>query len=290
MSRQPWLVCGAGLAALLAICPNAKADQLPLEPPHYSGQSITAAYEGWFKNPDGSFSLLVGYYNRNLKQELDIPVGPGNRIDPGGPDRGQPTHFLPNRQWGMFTITVPKDFGDQKLTWTIEANGMPTMVPMTLNPLWELSPFVDANGNTPPFIGFAATGPFGQGPRPITTSLHAAMDEPLPLTVWVADDAKQPPIPPRVKLPPVSVSWSKFRGPGSVTFGKDRPAVENAEFQAPPNTAFSGKAATTATFSQPGDYVLRVVANDSSGPGGGGFQCCWTNAQVNVSVQPGAAH
>ena len=77
-----------------------------MEPAHNSGQSVTGAYEGWFKNPDGSFSLLFGYYNRNLKQDMDIPVGPDNRIEPGGPDRGQPTHFLPNRQWGMFTITV----------------------------------------------------------------------------------------------------------------------------------------------------------------------------------------
>jgi hypothetical protein len=289
MTRQSWLLLGA-VAALAVVWMHARAEQLPLEPPHNSGQSVTGAFEGWFRNPDGSFSLLVGYYNRNLKQDLDIPVGPNNRIDPGGPDRGQPTHFLPSRQWGTFTITVPKDFGDQKLTWTIEANGSPAVIPLSLNPLWELSPLVDATGNTPPFIGFAANGPFGQGPRPITTNLQAAVDAPLPLTVWVADDAKQPPIAPRVKLPPVIVSWSKFRGPGTVTFGKDRPAAENAEFQAPPNTVFRGKATTTATFSQPGDYVLEVVANDSTGPGGGGFQCCWTNAQVNVSVQPSVAH
>ena len=42
-------------------------------------------------------------------QELDIPIGPNNRIEPGGPDMGQPTHFLPGRQWGMFTVPVPKD-------------------------------------------------------------------------------------------------------------------------------------------------------------------------------------
>jgi hypothetical protein len=274
------------VAAVLTIWPHAEADQLPLEPPHNSGQSVTGAYEGWFKNPDGSFSLLVGYYNRNLKEPLDIPVGPNNRIEPGGPDRGQPTHFLPNRQWGMFTVTVPKDFGDQKLSWTITVNGMPTVIPMSLNPLWELSPFVDANGNTPPYIGFSEKGPFAQGPRVVSETVHAIVGAPLSLTVWAADDNKQPPIPPRFKLPPVSLSWSKFRGPGEVTFSKDRPPADPADFPAPPNTVFHGKATTTATFSQPGEYILSVVANDSSGPGGGGFQCCWTNAQVNVSVTP----
>ena len=54
--------------------------QLPFEPTHDSGQSVTAAFEGWYRNPDGSFSFLLGYYNRNQKQALDIPIGPDNRI------------------------------------------------------------------------------------------------------------------------------------------------------------------------------------------------------------------
>src|SRR5579863_10097322 len=160
------------------------AEQLPLEPKHDSGQSVTAAFEGWFKNPDGSFSILLGYYNRNLKQDLDIPIGPNNRIDPGGPDRGQPTHFLPNRQWGVFTITVPKDFGTQKLTWTLVANGAPTVIPVSLDPLWELSPLIDATGNTPPFIGFDEKGPFQQGPRANVVTRDAPVSSPLPLSVW----------------------------------------------------------------------------------------------------------
>src|SRR5204862_3577964 len=84
-----------------------RSQQLPLEPPHDSGQSIAGAFEGWFPNQDGSFSILLGYYNRNTKQELDIPPGPNKRIEPGGPDMGQPTHFLPGRQWGIFTIRAP---------------------------------------------------------------------------------------------------------------------------------------------------------------------------------------
>lgn len=284
MSGRGLLFSSAALAGLCTLWIGARADQLPLEPAHDSGQSVTGAYEGWFKNADGSFNLLVGYYNRNLKQPLDIPVGPNNRIEPGGPDRGQPTHFLPNRQWGVFTITVPKDFGDQKLTWTINVNGMPTTIPMSLNPLWEVAPFKDATGNTPPFIGFSEKGPFSQGPRPITTSLRTTVAAPLELTVWAADDAKQPPITPRFKLPPVLITWSQFRGPGAVTFSKDPIPAEASEFAAPPDTVFHGKATTTATFSQPGEYILNVTANDSSGPGGGGFQCCWTNAQVKVTV------
>src|SRR6202051_5326271 len=70
---------------------NGQSGQLPMEPLHTSGQNVTAAYEGWFKNPDGSFSMLFGYFNRNLQEELDIPVGDSNRIEPGPPDTGPPT-------------------------------------------------------------------------------------------------------------------------------------------------------------------------------------------------------
>ena len=263
--------------------------QTALEPPHTSGQGITPAYEGWYRNGDGSANILIGYYNRNLKEAMDIPVGPDNRVEPGGPDRGQPTHFVPGRQWGVFTITVPKDFApDQKLTWTITANGKTASVPVSLNPLWVIAPFLDATGNTPPFLGFEESGPFLQGPpRGVTKSLSAMPNEALPLSVWVADDAKVPPSFAAFAkmIPAVSLTWTKFRGPGDVKFAAEKPKAEKAEFKAPAGTAFSGKAATTATFTEPGDYILEITANDISGVGGGGFQCCWTTAQVKVAVK-----
>jgi hypothetical protein len=279
------------LACLAAMFPAGYAglsfaQQLLTGPPHDSGQSVTGAFEGWFHNQDGTFSLLFGYYNRNLKQEPDIPIGVNNRVDPGGPDQGQPTHFLPRRQWGVFTVTVPKDFGSSQLTWTLTANGVTTAVPGNLNPLWELSPFRDANGNTPPSIGFAAAGPFVQGPRGQSTSLLTMLPNPVNLALWVADDASVIPGATAPKSPAVTITWSKFRGPGSVSFASNKPAVETADFEAPPKTAFQGKATTTATFSEPGEYVLHAQANDWSGEGGRGFQCCWSNAQVKVTVKP----
>jgi hypothetical protein len=267
---------------LLASCTliaSLSARQLPLEPVRDTGQGVTAAYEGWFRNPDGTVSLLLGYFNRNQKQELDIPVGPDNRIEPGGPDQGQPTHFLPRRQWGVFTIALPADFGDKKLTWTIVANGQTTSVPMGLNPLYEVEPYRErAQGNTPPVMRFASDGPVFQGPpRGTAASFTATVAEPLALSLWASDDAQvDPDRKAKAGESPVTISWSQFRGPGTVTFSQPKPAVD----------AKDGKAATTATFSAPGDYVLRAQANDVSGEGGSGFQCCWTNALVNVSVKP----
>src|SRR5438552_16589679 len=144
---------------LLASSALVWGQQLSMVPPHDSGQTITGAFEGWFANPDRSYSLLLGYYNRNSKRELDIPIGPNNRIEPGGPDQGQPTHFLTGRQWGVFTVTVPKDIG--KLTWTLIANGQTTAIPASLDPLWEIEPRKDSNGNTPPVRTLADGGPPG---------------------------------------------------------------------------------------------------------------------------------
>lgn len=111
----------------------------------------------------------------------------------------------------------------------------------------------------------------------------------MPITVFVADDAKVPPgvLQSRTTGTPVTVKWSKFRGPGDVTFTEAKPKVEESDWAAPSPAVFSGKAETIAMFSEPGDYVLSVVANDISGDGGRGFQCCWTNAHVKVTVQPG---
>jgi hypothetical protein len=276
----------AGFAILAASAAFLFAqDKIYIEPPHDSGQGVTPAYEGWFPNSDGSFSLLFGYYNRNQKQELDIPVGPDNHIDPGGPDQGQPTHFLTRRRWGMFTVTVPRDFGGKKLTWTLVANGKTAQVPVGLDPLWELNPFKDATGNTPPSIGFAQSGPFVNGPRGHSQTLSGTVASPVPLNLWVADDASVIPGATRPKTPAVTLMWSKYRGPGDVTFANSRPSIEDSQVQGAPNPVFSGKSFTTATFSEPGDYVLHVVANDWTGDGGRGFQCCWSNAQVKVSVK-----
>jgi hypothetical protein len=277
------------ILGLILAAAGAAQQQVPVEPPHDSGQSVTAAYEGWFPNSDGTFSLLFGYFNRNNKQELDIPVGPENQIEPGGPDQGQPTHFLTRRQWGVFTVTVPKDFGSKKVVWKIVANGKATEIPAGLDTLWELSPFKDATNNTPPFIGFAESGPFVQGPRGQSTTLTTTLPDPVSLNLWVADDANVSPGATRPKTAAVTLTLSKYRGPGTITFASDKPAAEEAKFRAPAPSVFTGKATTTASFSEPGEYILRVMANDWSGEGGRGFQCCWSNALVKVSVKPAAA-
>ncbi len=266
------LIAAFGLASGLGL----SARQLPLQPARDSGQSVTAAFEGWYQNPDGTFTLLLGYFNRNLKETLDIPVGPNNRIEPGGPDQGQPTHFLARRQWGVFTIKVPKDFGDKRLTWTIVANGNTTTVPVGVIKGYQIEPFKEvAQGNEPPRIQFDAKGPtFAGPPVGIAATLSGTVGQPVTIEATTTDGGENDPelSPIQMKQPPISVVLTKFRGPGTVTFANGRPTVEG------------GKVSTTATFSAPGDYIVRVQVNDRSGDGGGGFQCCWTNTHVKVTI------
>jgi hypothetical protein len=258
------------------------------------GSSVTGAFEGWYYNKDGSVSLLVGYFNRNTKQELDIPVGPNNRIEPGGPDQGQPTHFQTGRQFGVFSIKIPKDFGgnrgDKELTWTLIVNGQTNVITMHTRNDWIVSPFEDpANKNTPPSIRFQPGGPAFQGPpNGVAASLDAVVGEALPLTVYASDEGPkvnvEPPAPSRngrgrgaFGPPPLAVSWSLMRGPAAVKFENAKPSIDKEN---------GGKTTTSAYFGVPGEYILRVQGNDSTGEGGGGFQCCWTNAHVRVTVKP----
>ena len=267
--------------------------QLPMEPPREFGTSITGSMEGWFENPDGTKTFIVGYLNRNAKQEIDVPIGPNNSIEPGGPDYGQPTHFMPHRQLGMFTVTVPKEFtAQQRLTWTITVNGRTNSIPLKLTPDYILQPFKDvAVGNTPPIIRFTPTGPTIQGPIAAisrASTMTAKVGQPLSLPMWATDDGKYTSgsnAQPRNLPPPIELDWSKYRGPGTITFEKAKPAVKILA-GGPVGVEFRGEASTTATFSAPGEYVLHLNVDDFSGRGSGETGCCWTTAMVKVTVTP----
>ena len=256
------------------------AQQLPLDPIRERGQGVYPVYEGWYKNADASYTFLLGYFNRNTKEAIDVPVGPNNKVEPGGPDLGQPTHFEPRRGWGVFTVRVPADFGTNQLVWTINVNGLNAAVPMHLDPNWFIEPFEDAaSKNRPPVLRFERAGrPFLGPPVGMAAEFTTIAGVPLTLALYVSD-VKPSPKPalggrsPRERL---DLVWTKFRGPGDVTFATARPEVQKE----------SGIASTTATFDRPGQYTLRAEANDETGEGGGGFQCCWTSALVRVTVRP----
>lgn len=274
---------------VLASTAMSSSQQLPSAPQRQFGQSVTGAFEGWYQNADGSFTFLVGYLNRNFAQAVDIPIGPNNRIEPGGPDMGQPTHFLPGRQYGMFTVRVPKDFTpQQRLTWTLTLNGQTTSIPLRLHPDYLVQPFTDvAVGNTPPVVRIDETGERIQGPIAILSGAKTyttKVGTPTVITLFAEDDQKFSSgnnAPQRNPPPPVVLTWSKFRGPADVKFDKTNPPFDKLEGG---TAAFSGKSTVRALFNEPGDYVVHVTANDYSGEGGGGEVCCWTTVLLKVTV------
>lgn len=167
----------------------APTPQLPGAPLTATGEAVFAAVEGWGPHKDGQNVIEVGYYNRNRDQVIDIPIGPNNRIEPGGPDMGQPTHFEPGRHYGVFTVAVPKDFGTKKYTWTLVANGQTSTVQLgTVGPYWVNFFENPSTGNTPPVLRFAANGPEHVGPpQKIAETRTATVGQPLALSVWVSD-------------------------------------------------------------------------------------------------------
>ena len=164
------------------------------------------------KNPDGTFDLVFGYFNRNWKQELAIPPGPDNRVEQGGPDAGQPTYFLPRRQRWIFRLRVPADFGNKEVSWTITANGRTETAYGNLLPAQEINDrVVSSNGNLDPGEGDPNEPPSIVIARAQTANVAA----PLTLTATVRDDGLPKPRPPRTPRPAAGADEGSCRPVGA---------------------------------------------------------------------------
>src|SRR5262245_26351826 len=240
------------------------------------GQNIAPVFEGWEENPDGTFDIVFGYFNRNVDEHLHIPVGPNNSLDPGGPDHGQPTWFLPRRNHFVFRVRVPKDFGKKELVWTLTANGKTERAYATLRPEYLIDDEIMMLN-----VADIRGGEAGNQ-RPVLRVEGAArrtakVGEPVLLDAFASDDGRPKP---RPAPPPSSaigsslglrVAWFVYRGPGEqVTF--DPPQFKTypdyrrdspwAEGWMPPAVPPDGRFPVRATFKVPGTYVVRVMAHD----------------------------
>jgi hypothetical protein len=276
---------------------SAQGQLLPSSPKLGFGASVTPAYDGWYDNPDGTHTFLIGYYNRNWTQDVDIPIGPNNHFEPGDADRGQPTHFLPNRNFGMFTITVPKNTGaTERLWWVLSLNGVTSRVPFHMSPDYNITPTRASeeapNGkyNEPPVLRFAEGGPAIKSPTAnVAAAIQktATVNQPMPLELLVEDDALYASgtnAPMTGRIPPVvTAEVAKYRGPGTVKVDgfKEFTAIKGGK----PLEPYAGKSNGTVTFTEPGDYIVHVTINDFSEKGGGATGCCWTTAMIKVNVR-----
>lgn len=223
------------------------------------GQSVSPAFEGWYDNEDGSFTLVFGYMNRNWEEQVDLPVGTENFFAPGPEDRGQPTHFLPRRNRFVFEVEVPADFGESELTWTLESGGevqtaygslrqdyfIDNVVIMSeTGTLGAGSSSPELRAQTPPEVELEPT------PAPGST-IQAVVGQPIRLVARVTDDGlprrdnRSLPLTDEGRLdlervlraPPsritvnktvgLTMSWVVYRAPDEV------PAQETVEFDPP---------------------------------------------------------
>ena len=99
--------------------------------------------EGWERLTDGTFDMVFGYLNRNYVEEVVVPIGADNNLEPEGPDLGQPAYFYPRVHHFVFRVNVPKDWGTKEIVWTITANGKTEKAYGSLAPRWEIDPLVE---------------------------------------------------------------------------------------------------------------------------------------------------
>jgi hypothetical protein len=234
-----------------------------LEPLGTTGEAIYPAFEGWGPTRDGTNVLLIGYFNRN-KADIEIPIGPDNRIEPGGPDYGQPTVFHSGREWGVFAIPVPKDFGNKKLTWTLTANGHTSTVSFWLNPPYWIDFYKNgANGNEPPRIKFGPDAPELIGPptQKFVQTLSGTVGQPVELTAWVAD---QPPTITFESTPPAAAREAT-RKPAAPVNEPPPAIIGNRVIGSASAGAPTGGASITARSNTRGAY--RVIWRKYRGPG-----------------------
>ena len=256
------------------------------------GQSVQPIFEGWSWAPDGSINLHYGYLNRNYVQEPTVPVGANNSIQPGGPDRGQPTYFYSRTQRNMFTVNVPKDWDRKReVIWTVTVNGKTERAVGWLQAEWEIDPVGGAGAgggdtdperkmNQAPTITVESLAPVTlpgvatliatitddglPKPRPrgkpavgqeTPPTLQGGVDAPVNVPAVATAARETPPgaSPGASGARPLglNISWIVWRGPAAAVF--------SPPFAEPKDT----KAVTTATFTTPGEYVLRARVTDT---------------------------
>jgi hypothetical protein len=263
------------------------AQLLPFNVKYNSGQNVQPVFEGWSRNPDGSFTFHFGYLNRNYVEDVHVPIGPDNQIEPNGPDRGQPTFFYTRVNRYAFGVVVPKDWDKRReVIWTVTANGKTDKAFGWLQAEWEVDQGVilsntllsargRGEGNQPPVLTIDRIPPASVGaattltalvtddglPKPGTGRRRAAVGQETPPTLQNMPEA--PVNVPAVSRdgergrrsgppPGLSVNWIVWRGPVGVRFDPS-----------PYTPVKDGRALTTATFEKAGEYVLRARSTDT---------------------------
>lgn len=280
---------------------------LTLAPP--DGFAIIPVMEGWTANEDDTVSYSFGAINRGTEAAVDIPVGERNYIEPARFNGMQPTHFPPGHIVGVFTVTVPANMTDVDIWWhLISEDGEELKVPgRSTAGAYELDFILPRpQGSLQPLAGFGENGDTSAGllARVEDYQGSVSVGDPVTLTANVIDRSDRDPTDPRFEEPlDIGVMWFHHQGPGMVEFTRhaSTPEPEEVDLDSPrgrraarnqgPNRVNvagpSGVANVTATFSAPGEYILRTRADTFAGSDSSeGDQCCWSNIYQRITVSP----
>lgn len=274
------LSIAVGLVAVLPL--SGQLPEYPLAPLKPSGDLIAPYFDGWYDNGDGSVTFSFGFMNRNTEEIVDIPLGPNNFIEPAQFDGVQPTHFpvydrrgfQGKRERGAFAVTVPADMAGTEVWWTLSHAGHTYSIPgRATSPAYELSRRPAANGSLPPAVRFGVEGHTAMGREGLMAErVTASVGTPVVLSVLVQDRGERE----GGRLYPVGTTWIRHQGPAAIRFEPEGSLVESEGW---------GESTTQATFTEPGEYVVRVrVDNFEADDSQFDDQCCWSNAYIPVTV------
>ncbi|MEX2130444.1 MAG: hypothetical protein WD772_03080, partial [Pseudohongiellaceae bacterium] len=168
------------------------------------GLPLIPVMEGWYPNEDGGYTISFGYHNRNADTELDIPIGESNFLEPAEFNGMQPTHFLGERDVGVFTIVIPGSMKDASIWWNIKTGDNETLrVPGRGGAgAYELDRNPRPQGSVSPDAWFD-DGSRGAGPDgPVNSRvITAKVGEPVAVGVHLKDPSVRDASDPRFEKP-----------------------------------------------------------------------------------------
>ncbi len=288
------------LASLMSLTTaNAQSTERPLRPSPVQGLPVIPFMEGWYDNEDGSVTVSFGYHNRN-KEKIVVPRGDANHVSPASLSGMQPEVYLPGRHHGVFAVTIPAAMDGETIWWHLSSAGQELKVPGERgSTAYQLDRNPRPQGSVQPLIWFAGESK-GSGPEGViaANTLTTSVGEAVTIEIMTDDPSIRDRSDPRFTKPlDTRVSWYKHQGPGAVTFTAldAMPFVENSGMPvlglipSPQHAvmvpAGKGPASVRATFSEPGEYLIRArLDNWKSSDSDGLDQCCWSNAYQKVNV------
>ena len=276
-----------------------------------TGLPIIPVMEGWYENNDGTVTISFGYHNKSAEGTLVIPFGENNRIEPAPFDGMQPTFFDRGRHTGVFTITLPESMRGESVWWYVKTgeNPMYKVPGRAAAEAYQLDRRPRPQGSVPLRVWSDEGGPRSSGPDGIVTERGTPVrtGTPLELTVHAMDPSERDPNDPRFKEPvALRVNWAVHQGPAAVQFARHEsteiPEPDASEIPEPDASLVSreppppqdvslpngsGTAKVYATFTEPGQYMLRIQGDNWAAPDSSeGDQCCWTNVYQRITVLP----